>query len=1766
MRHKDGECKLGDFVAPENQKSLSVQLVLSLALGSVAFLAFTILRPRWPALYAARKRRLDPSVNLPTLSSSTFGWIRQLYNITEQQVLASAGLDAFVFLAFFKMAARLFSVMAFFATVVLWPINAHFTDLGKNYTLAYGNNMDMDSSYAPIQLPLLDQDFDLWGQGIKNKSAKQGYLWSYTVFTYVFVALTIYYINAETFRIIRYRQDYLGSQSTITDRTFRLTGIPADLRTEAEIKNLIEKLEIGTVDSVTICRDWRELDDLMELRAITLRKLEASWAKLLKYKRDNTKGDATRNSTRDQRSSNGSQRQDTDEEAGENGHLLNPDLDREDWGEEGRPQVSLRHGFLGLRSQNVDAVDYYGEKLRRLDQQIVDARKKKYTPTDMALVTMDSVASCQMFIQARIDPRPGRLLTKTTPSPSDLVWRNTYAPRGIRRLKSWAVTLFITVLTLVWIFPTAFLASLLSFCVLKNAAPEFAAWLQRHSIIYALVRNGIPTLVVSLLNVAVPYLYDWLSNCQGMISQGDVELSVISKNFFFTFFNTFFVFAVSRTGLDFWSVLQDLLKDTSKIPAVIAADVAELSVFYISFIMLQGIGLMPFRILEVGSVFLYPFTRMMSSTPRDFDDMKQPPIFQYGFYLPTALLVFNLCLIYSVLQLGFMILIMGTLYFALGYFTFKYMVLYAMDQPQHATGGAWRIICYRSIVGLVVFEVVMIGQIASGGAFLQSIGILPLIPFTIWYSFYIKQRFEPLTKYIALRAIRENQDSEEEAVSDEAFDDNPRPSLGVLRRGSTLDEFKEKGMTFVNPSLTVPLQQAWIYDDPPPVLSDDEAETSDGQTPPILAGTDSSLSIGDSHEAECTKTSSQILLSRGVAGATPTRPSTQWKQAGKAPSGIMATVALILDRGRPVDSGPGDVANVQKFVGSDYGVLQLDAERPSSMRLPNETVQQLYLLLSPEDYNSARHTCRSWFLASLDRGLLVRMLKRGGWWSSLLQIITPLNITRLLSLNQERIMSKWISRECALASLKKTAFVEAGRTDFGGLVPGSTVGALHGALVFTVSLCGRFLLATHGWTVYVYELNHVCLNPRSRWSVPLRPRESKSVGLPRPVATVICPRQVISCSMDTSAGRYAVAVLMEGRMGMVCDIMAERVGTSKPTSTNTSNEGSGPSTPSANSLVGPVCICQVNPVFRAPPTEEGPRSVYRRICHADDPPRSVALCPQRNCVAFGWFPLSSPSDFLYFLPARRGIDTGKKLRLISSAAALGSAFGPVGNVFQGFETSFIRSESNGVVSVMDRGSGGTVTHDIHSVNDLSSQRSCVRPRDLLDQRLPTEGFARRVSAGSADHYRAVPLSDGYHILFTDPKTGNLCLGTDAPVGSLNRLIRKVWFRPPAATSSSLPVLYTAGADTRHGVRVAATFSVNSGDPLRVKSDEVTSYTAAPQSDVGSDKQIVVFYTIPPDMFHDISQGSSSMAGSYRRAVEGDEAENLSEWVNWRSEETYGEIDVFGSPFQDSAAYPLEIQGQLVAICSNLVELALDSGPDMVIWAFSAEGWARTWSMHVGREEAFIRAAVQRDGSMRHVDPEGNTEMVEVETASTTSDISGMAFPFPLLDGAEGTGGARWTRWTNPSVERYRRLMAGWEGDRMSGTTPPPAGAAWCLSVRRSSDDTTGGQVHVTVLAWGASVGRFSPAQAPFFRCRPGRHRSAPLRAPPGADCGAPDFFRLRDALRTGGLRSDRFRDGVCQQQQQHSGPGEEKYSGEKVEQDSGRGLGRFDVWDLAARI
>lgn len=398
-------------------------------------------------------------------------------------------------------------------------------------------------------------------------------------------------------------------------------------------------------------------------------------------------------------------------------------------------------------------------------------------------------------------------------------------------------------------------------------------------------------------------------------------------------------------------------------------------------------------------------------------------------------------------------------------------------------------------------------------------------------------------------------------------------------------------------------------------------------------------------------------------------------------------------------------------------------QNPLSMTLPCELIQRVFDFSSPMDFNAARHTCRSWMRASLDQRLLYSMLKRGGWWSGAYSDLW----SRKSSASEEWLLSRYLSRQCALTagwtgnglqerSYTETeeraglpgSFIECCQADFADLASG--YGALARQqgprLMFSASVCGQFLLVAEASVIYVYALEEAEI---------------------RPIASVMCPRKVLAMSMDTSASRFAVAALLDGRMGLVCNLdieadsnyaanplvpgdfvesssghrttMRSSIFTSRlypkidrATSVEQGAENYVPSFDAINVRSGdtdatlqgvsdPVRYIQnfINQTWnehisasfpasggtllphagreRPMPLSAGPRTVYRHLCSEDDPPRSVAICPQKDCVAFGcaggielhwvdkqtsrdlhrWFPVSSPSDFLFFLNPRPGM-------------------------------------------------------------------------------------------------------------------------------------------------------------------------------------------------------------------------------------------------------------------------------------------------------------------------------------------------------------------------------------------------------------------------------------------------------------------------------------------------------------------------------------------------
>lgn len=74
-------------------------------------------------------------------------------------------------------------------------------------------------------------------------------------------------------------------------------------------------------------------------------------------------------------------------------------------------------------------------------------------------------------------------------------------------LRAWSITLVIAILTVFWSLLLVPLAGLLSLENIGKVWPQLKDALSSHDISRSLVQQGLPTLLVSLLSVAVPYLY-----------------------------------------------------------------------------------------------------------------------------------------------------------------------------------------------------------------------------------------------------------------------------------------------------------------------------------------------------------------------------------------------------------------------------------------------------------------------------------------------------------------------------------------------------------------------------------------------------------------------------------------------------------------------------------------------------------------------------------------------------------------------------------------------------------------------------------------------------------------------------------------------------------------------------------------------------------------------------------------------------------------------------------------------------------------------------------------------------------------------------------------------------------------------------------------------------------------------------------------------------------------------------------------------------------
>lgn len=261
--------------------------------------------------------------------------------------------------------------------------------------------------------------------------------------------------------------------------------------------------------------------------------------------------------------------------------------------------------------------------------------------------------------------------------------------------------------------------------------------------------------------------------------------------------------------------------------------------------------------------------------------------------------------------------------------------------------------------------------------------------------------------------------------------------------------------------------------------------------------------------------------------------------------------------------------------------------------------------------------------------------------------------------------------------------------------------------------------------------------------------------------------------------------------------------------------------------------------------------------------------------------MTQPSEILHFLPNRP--DTPEELRLISSLA------GPTGRAcYDGPQ----HPEA-----------------DVHSLASLDPSNS--------------QSFSI-VRAAHCHHYRAIPVNDGLHILFVDPRTGLFCVGSDAPLAGPANLTRALVCAPPVDTDNNkatIPTVFAAGSDLSWGLRIVAAYQ----DRLILYSVPLGVFNVIRKERERQGDTVMGDSDLARDWFLDSVRFSHSPHRKRRSSLvpnqNGDWEFLLS--VSYRP---------------TAMMWPLKIYGKEIGRVQNVVDLALlSSYGGARVWAFEATG-------------------------------------------------------------------------------------------------------------------------------------------------------------------------------------------------------------------------------------
>jgi hypothetical protein len=748
----------------------------------VELVAFTILRPRFKAVYEPRTLTPIETKRVGEIGAGIFSWPLAVIKSDYNDIQKVNGMDSYFFVRFIRMMCKIFLPIWLLSWAVLMPVTSINTSVAGHSGLdifIFGNieNTKTDRYAAQLIMAWL---FTFW-------------IW--------------YNIKYEMSNFITMRQHFLISPehaSSVQATTVLITGIPAKLLSEAALLQMYSHLP-GGVKKIWLNRDLKELPELYDRRASAINKLESAENALLKTaiklrnKRLKKEAKAAKKS--------GAAAPNSESAVTEGRPLKNPSIDDPEGNvslaeklvpQNKRPSHRLPAGFMPFSlpfiGKKVDSIEWArdevvatNELLARGRAQIgseapgkelphrpssgadADASKSdtkgdkhtvlshEYPPLNSAFITFNQQIAAHMAKNALSHHEPYKMAGRFADvAPEDVIWANlgmNAYEQKIRIVISYAVT---AALIIFWAIPVAFigiLSNIHGLCVTYS----WLSWLCKlPSVVVGIIQGVLPAVLLAVLMMLLPIILRALARFEGIPKRTGLELSLMTRYFIFQVVHSFLIVTISSGII---AALPGLVKAPGSAVSLLAQNLPQASVFFLTYIILQGLSGTAAGFLQLVTLILYYVKLiLLGSTPRSIYGLKfGARSVAWGTLYPSITLLVVIALAYSIIAP----IINGLFFvaFVLFYLLYKYLFLWVLEQPaSNETGGLFFPKAIQHIfVGLYIQQVCLAGlflltqnEKKKQSALPEGILMVVLIIFTIFFQIMISDSYGPLINSLPL--------------------------------------------------------------------------------------------------------------------------------------------------------------------------------------------------------------------------------------------------------------------------------------------------------------------------------------------------------------------------------------------------------------------------------------------------------------------------------------------------------------------------------------------------------------------------------------------------------------------------------------------------------------------------------------------------------------------------------------------------------------------------------------------------------------------------------------------------------------------------------------------------------------------------------------------------------------------------------------------------------------------------------------------------------